>query len=144
MCYSVVVSRYILYTLFTLWLTCEGDITLNLEFSFWKLPFLIVSTFKGVNFQKRLFTPLGGILGPFSYDQWGMKQNHAGRRKNNRLDDPNLLLISVGHEVESCRPQYNNKIMGLTHLSTYRYFNDLVMRTVCESARYRLKQSIQA
>ena len=34
----------------------RGGITLNLEFSFWKLPFLIVSVFKGVNFQKRLFT----------------------------------------------------------------------------------------
>ena len=38
----------------------------------------------------------------------------------------------------------NNKIMGLTHLSTYRYFNDLVMRTVRESAQYQLKQPIQA
>ena len=28
------------------------------------------------------------------YDQWGMRQNHTGRRNNNRLDDPNLLLIS--------------------------------------------------
>ena len=71
MCYSVVVSRYILYTLFTLWLTCEGDITLNLEFSFWKLPFLFVSAFKGVNFLKHLFTPpLGGILGPFREPPW--------------------------------------------------------------------------
>ena len=40
----------------------------------------------------------------YRYDQWGMRQNHAGRRNNNRLDDPNLLLILVGHEVESCRP----------------------------------------
>ena len=46
----------------------SGGSTLNLEFSFWKLPFLIVSAFKGVNFQKRLFTPpLGGILGPFTF-----------------------------------------------------------------------------
>ena len=36
--------------------------------------------------------------------QWGMRQNHAGGRNNNRLDDPNLLLISVGHEAESYRP----------------------------------------
>ena len=62
----------------------------------------------------------------YRYDQWGMRQNHAGYRNNNRLDDPNLLLILAGHEAESCRSQYNNKIMGLTHLSTYRYFNDLV------------------
>ena len=40
----------------------------------------------------------------YRYDQWGMRQNHAGRRNNNRLDDPNLLLISVGHEAESCMP----------------------------------------
>ena len=45
----------------------RGGSTLNLEFPFWKLPFLIVSAFKGVNFQKRLFTsPLDDILGPFS------------------------------------------------------------------------------
>ena len=37
-------------------------------------------------------------------DQWGMRQNHAGRRNNNRFDDPNLLQISVGDEAESCRP----------------------------------------
>ena len=36
-------------------------------------------------------------------DQWDMRQNHVDRRNNNRLDDPNLLLISVGHEAESCR-----------------------------------------
>jgi len=36
----------------------RGGSTLNLEFLFWKLPFLIVSAFKGVIFQKRLFTPL--------------------------------------------------------------------------------------
>ena len=36
----------------------------------------------------------------YRYDQWGMRQNHAGR-KNNKFDDPNLLLISVGHEAES-------------------------------------------
>ena len=34
----------------------------------------------------------------YRYDQWGMRQNHAGRRNNNRLDDPKLSLISVGHE----------------------------------------------
>ena len=60
-------------------------------------------------------------------DQWGMRQNHVGRRNNNRLDDPDSLLISVGHEAESCRTYYNNKIMGLTHLLTYLYLNDLVM-----------------
>ena len=38
------------------------------------------------------------------YDQWGMRQNHAGRRNDNRLDDPNSLLILVGHEAESCKP----------------------------------------
>ena len=48
----------------------------------------------------------------YHHDQWGMRQNHADRRNNNKLDDPNLLLIPVGHEAESCRPQYNNKIMG--------------------------------
>ena len=32
----------------------------------------------------------------YRYDQWGMRQNHAGRRNNNRLDNPNLSLISVG------------------------------------------------
>ena len=37
----------------------------------------------------------------YHYNQWGMRQNYAGRRNNNRLDDPNLLLISVGHEAES-------------------------------------------
>jgi hypothetical protein len=58
-------------------------------------------------------------------DQWGMRYNHASHRKNNRLDDPNLLPTSVGHEVESCRP-----IMGLTYLSTYPYFNGLITRTV--------------
>ena len=31
----------------------------------------------------------------YHYDQWGMRQNHAGRRNNNRHDDPNLLLILV-------------------------------------------------
>ena len=40
----------------------------------------------------------------YRYDQWGIRQNHAGRRNYNRLDDPNLLLISVGHEAESYRP----------------------------------------
>ena len=40
----------------------------------------------------------------YRYDQWGMRQNHAGHRNNNRLDDSNLLLISVGHEAESYRP----------------------------------------
>ena len=40
----------------------------------------------------------------YRYDQWGMRLNHVGRRNNNRLDDPNLLLISVGHETESSRP----------------------------------------
>ena len=32
----------------------------------------------------------------YRYDQWGMRQNHAGRRNNNRLDDPNLLQIQWG------------------------------------------------
>ena len=27
----------------------------------------------------------------YRYDQWGMRQNHAGRRNNNRLDDSNSL-----------------------------------------------------
>ena len=36
----------------------------------------------------------------YHHDQWGMRQNHAGRRNNNRLDDPNSLLISVGHEAK--------------------------------------------
>ena len=40
----------------------------------------------------------------YRYDQWGMRQNHAGHRNNNKFDDPNLLLISVGHEAESYRP----------------------------------------
>ena len=40
----------------------------------------------------------------YRYDQWGMRQNHAGYRNNNRFDDPNSLLISVGHEAESRRP----------------------------------------
>ena len=40
----------------------------------------------------------------YRYDKWGMRQNHTGHRNNNRLDDPNLLPISVGHEAESCRP----------------------------------------
>ena len=31
----------------------------------------------------------------YRYNQWGMRQNHADHRNNNRLDDPNLLLISV-------------------------------------------------
>ena len=35
----------------------------------------------------------------YRYDQWGMRQNHVGRRNNNTFDDPNLLLISVGHEA---------------------------------------------
>ena len=48
----------------------RGGITLDLEFPFWKLPFLIVSAFKGVDFLKRLFTPhLGDILGPFNWYQ---------------------------------------------------------------------------
>ena len=42
--------------------------------------------------------------GNYRCDQWAMRQNHAGRRNNNGLDDPNLLLISVGHEAELCRP----------------------------------------
>ena len=37
----------------------------------------------------------------YRYDQWDMRQNHAGRRNNDKFDDPNLLLISVGHEAES-------------------------------------------
>ena len=40
----------------------------------------------------------------YRYDQWGMRPNYADRRNNNRLDDPNSLLISVGHEAESYRP----------------------------------------
>ena len=40
----------------------------------------------------------------YRHDQWGMMQNHADRKNNNRLDDPNSLLISVGHEAESCMP----------------------------------------
>ena len=40
----------------------------------------------------------------YRYDQWDMRQNHADRRNNNRFDDPNLLLILVEHEAESCRP----------------------------------------
>ena len=40
----------------------------------------------------------------YRYDQWGMRQNHAGRRNSDKFDDPNLLLILVGHEAESCRP----------------------------------------
>ena len=40
----------------------------------------------------------------YRYDQWGMTHNHAGRRNNDRLYDPNSLLILVGHEAESCRP----------------------------------------
>ena len=40
----------------------------------------------------------------YRYDQWGMRQNHAGHRNNNRLDDPNSLLILVGHKAESCMP----------------------------------------
>ena len=40
----------------------------------------------------------------YRYDQWGMRQNHAGCRNSDKFDDPNLLLISVGHEAESCRP----------------------------------------
>ena len=32
----------------------------------------------------------------YRHDQWGMRQNHVDRRNNNRLDDPNSLLISVG------------------------------------------------
>ena len=32
----------------------------------------------------------------YRYDQWDMRQNHAGHRNNDRLDDPNSLLISVG------------------------------------------------
>ena len=35
------------------------------------------------------------------YDQWGMRRNHTGRKNSNKFDDPNLLLISVGHEAES-------------------------------------------
>ena len=35
----------------------RGSATLYLEFPFWKLPLLIISAFKCVNFQKRLFTP---------------------------------------------------------------------------------------
>ena len=40
----------------------------------------------------------------YRHDQWSMRQNHVGRRNNNRLDDPNSLLILVGHEAESSRP----------------------------------------
>ena len=40
----------------------------------------------------------------YRYDQWGMRQNHVGQRNSNKFDDPNLLLISVGHEAESFRP----------------------------------------
>ena len=35
----------------------RGGSTLRLEFPSWKLPLLIVFVFKGVNFQKHLFTP---------------------------------------------------------------------------------------
>ena len=40
----------------------------------------------------------------YRYDQWGMRQNHAGRRNSDKFDDPNLLLILVGHEAELYRP----------------------------------------
>ena len=40
----------------------------------------------------------------YRYDQWGMGQNHVGYSNNNRFDDPNILLILVGHEAESYRP----------------------------------------
>ena len=36
----------------------------------------------------------------YRYDQWGMRQNYAGRRNSDKFDDPKLLLISVGHETE--------------------------------------------
>ena len=39
----------------------------------------------------------------YHHDQWGMRQNHAGRSNNNILDDPNSLLITVGYEAELCR-----------------------------------------
>ena len=40
----------------------------------------------------------------YRYDQWDIRSNHAGHRNNDKFDDPNLLLISVGHEAESCKP----------------------------------------
>ena len=40
----------------------------------------------------------------YRYDQWGMRQNHAGSRNNNRFDDPNLLLISVVAEPPNIMP----------------------------------------
>ena len=30
----------------------------------------------------------------YRYDQWGMRQNHVGRRNSDKFDDPNLLLTS--------------------------------------------------
>ena len=30
----------------------------------------------------------------YRYDQWGMRQNHAGHRNNNRLDDQLITNIS--------------------------------------------------
>ena len=36
----------------------------------------------------------------YRYDLWGMRHNQAGHRNSDKFDDPNLLLISVGHEAE--------------------------------------------
>ena len=58
----------------------RGGSTLNLE------SFLIVSAFKGVNFQKRLFTPpLGDILGPFNWYQSICSHLKLHRRKKRML-----------------------------------------------------------
>ena len=34
----------------------------------------------------------------YRYDQWGMRENHTGRRNNNRLDDPNVTTQKSTHQ----------------------------------------------
>ena len=76
----------------------RGSATLYLEFPFWKLPLLIISAFKGVNFQKRLFTPppLGGILGPFNVTWWALDKHKVPTKYVGLIKDMyNNIVTSV-------------------------------------------------
>ena len=71
-----------------MWLTCEGWYYSDLEFLFWKLLFLIISVFKGVNFQKRLFTLPSRQL-PRSFQLVSEQGSHLKlHRREKRMSTP--------------------------------------------------------
>ena len=77
----------------------RGGIPLNLEFLFWKLPFLIVSAFKGVNFQKCLFTPSRRHPRSFqlvSEQGSHLKLHHREKRMSTSIELEPVLLQNDG------------------------------------------------